>query len=345
MSASELSATEETSPQGLEAAWLAKALHKMEARAAAGMNVAEDLNAQAAWFAESGDSELLVARAMGIVAQTSLGYVQRGQLEARTILEAAPDIILHVAAACAEDGTEFAACLAVAMADFCTQLCLYESVAIEMPLEAKTAEQQGAKDPTSKLALRAQAGDSFAANQILKKCSGMVWKIINNHGFFIPGGDKRDLHQEGLFGVVKAIKDYNVSRGSFMNFAQLTAVRQIITAVKTARRVKHMSLNQATSLDHPQTGTGSFEKSVTLGEMIENPLIAVDRVVIAKEELEALDELLMNKLTDVEYICITMAAEGHSYDEMAQAVGMDCKAVDNALQRVKHKITTSGILS
>lgn len=344
MSASELSAVEETSPQGLETAWLTKALHKMEARAAAGLNVTEDMNAQAAWFAESGDSELLIVRAMGIVAQTSLGYVHSGQLETRIILEAAPDIILHVAAICAEDGTDFATFLAIAIEDFCSEMLGLNGVVTTTPLGPEIAAQPQAKDPVSKLALRAQAGDSFAANQILKKCSSMVWKIINNHGFFIPGGDKGDLHQEGLFGVVKAIRDYSVSKGSFMNFAHLTAVRQIITAVKTARRAKHMTLNLAASLDQSPV-VNSLENPVTLGETIENPLIAVDRVVIANEELKALDKILMEELTDLEYICITMAAEGHSYDEMAQVVGMDRKAVDNALQRAKQKICASGVLS
>ena len=156
--------------------------------------------------------------------------------------------------------------------------------------------------------------------------------------YFLVGGDNEDLHQEGLVGLYKAIRDFRPDReSSFRNFAELCITRQIITAVKTATRNKHTPLNGYVSFS--STPAGSSENEPSLDEMIPGSTVH-DPVnqVISSEELRSLVACLSTVLSDLESRVLSLYLDGHSYTDIGERLGCDCKTVDNALQRVKRKV-------
>jgi RNA polymerase sporulation-specific sigma factor len=157
--------------------------------------------------------------------------------------------------------------------------------------------------------------------------------------YFLAGGDSDDLIQEGLVGLYKAIRDYRSDReSSFRNFAELCITRQIITAVKTATRNKHTPLNQYVSFASTPAGEGGDNDS-TLDEMLAgSPVHDPVNQVISSEELRALVACLSTALSELESRVLALYLDGHSYEEVGQRLGCDCKTVDNALQRVKRKV-------
>ena len=158
--------------------------------------------------------------------------------------------------------------------------------------------------------------------------------------YFLIGGDGEDLVQEGLVGLYKAIRDYRSDReSSFRNFAELCITRQIITAVKTATRNKHTPLNQYVSFSTSPAAATDGEP--TLDEILPGPT-AHDPVnqVISSEELRSLVACLSTVLSELESRVLALYLDGHSYEAVGDRLGCDTKTVDNALQRVKRKVST-----
>src|SRR3954451_11673778 len=136
------------------------------------------------------------------------------------------------------------------------------------------------------LVFRARQGDRRALDAVIRRYAGFV--RLKASTYFIAGGDSDDLIQEGLVGLYKAIRDYRTDReSSFRNFAELCITRQIITAVKTATRNKHVPLNQYVSF--ASTPAGATDGEPTLDEVIPGPSVH-DPVnqVISSEELRSL---------------------------------------------------------
>ena len=159
--------------------------------------------------------------------------------------------------------------------------------------------------------------------------------------YFLAGGDSDDLVQEGLVGLYKAVRDYRTDReSSFRNFAELCITRQIITAVKTATRNKHVPLNQYVSFSSTPAGAAG-EGEPTLDDVLPGPSVN-DPVnqVISSEELSALVACLSTVLSDLESRTLSLYLDGRSYEEIGGRLGCDTKTVDNALQRVKRKVGT-----
>ena len=182
----------------------------------------------------------------------------------------------------------------------------------------------------------AKQGDHTAYDRLVRRYYGFV--RLKASTYFIAGGDSDDLIQEGLVGLYKAIRDYRTDReSSFRNFAELCITRQIITAVKTATRNKHVPLNQYVSF--ASTPAGATDGEPTLDEVIPGPSVH-DPVnqVISSEELSALVGCLSTALSDLESRVLTLYLDGYSYEQVGERIGQDTKAVDNALQRVKRKI-------
>jgi RNA polymerase sporulation-specific sigma factor len=182
----------------------------------------------------------------------------------------------------------------------------------------------------------AKQGDHTAYDRLVRRYYGFV--RLKASSYFIAGGDSDDLIQEGLVGLYKAIRDYRTDReSSFRNFAELCITRQIITAVKTATRNKHVPLNQYVSF--ASTPAGATDGEPTLDEVIPGPSVH-DPVnqVISSEELRALVGCLSTALSDLESRVLTLYLDGYSYEQVGERIGQDTKAVDNALQRVKRKI-------
>jgi RNA polymerase sporulation-specific sigma factor len=148
-----------------------------------------------------------------------------------------------------------------------------------------------------------------------------------------------DLVQEGSIGLYKAIRDYRFDRlASFRSFAELCVTRQIITAIKTASRQKHNPLNTYISFSHSPS-RGDYEDR-TLADMIPSGR-ASDPVqqVISAEEVSSLTSCLQRLLSPLEGQVLRHYLEGLSYECIAERIEHDTKTVDNALQRIKRKVT------
>ena len=187
------------------------------------------------------------------------------------------------------------------------------------------------------LVVRARNGSEAAREQLIQRYTGFV--RMKASSYFIAGGEGEDLVQEGLIGLCKAIRDYRHDReASFRSFAELCVTRQIITAIKTATRFKHTPLNNYVSFSQTPAGQDP-DSDCTLGDAL--PGSAVDDpsvCVISTDELQSLVFCLGSGLSKLEADALRMYLEGSSYEQMAEVLDCDTKAIDNALQRVKRKI-------
>ena len=160
---------------------------------------------------------------------------------------------------------------------------------------------------------------------------------LKARSYFLVGADKEDILQEGMIGLYKAIKGFNAAReASFRSFAEVCITRQIITAVKTATRQKHLHLNQSVSLSRPLTGddTGGVLEDVIQTQQVTDPA----ELVISHDELRSIKIAFGELLSDFEVEVLHMYVEGNTYDEIARNLSRHVKAVDNALQRIKRKL-------
>lgn len=157
--------------------------------------------------------------------------------------------------------------------------------------------------------------------------------------YFLAGGDGEDLVQEGMLGLYKAVRDYRDDRlASFRSFAELCITRQIITAIKTATRQKHLPLNGYVSFSQ-SPNDASDEGDYSLADVLPGPS-SHDPVnqVISSEEVESLTGCLISALSNLEGRVLRLYLQGLSYERIAEHLGCDCKTVDNALQRIKRKV-------
>jgi RNA polymerase sporulation-specific sigma factor len=186
---------------------------------------------------------------------------------------------------------------------------------------------------------RARAGDNAAMDRIVERYRSFV--RLKASSYFLVGGEGEDLFQEGLIGLVKAVRDYRPEReASFRSFVELCVTRQIITAIKTAARNKHTPLNTYISFSQTRAGANSDQEmslaDVLPGDPVSDPVTQA----ISSEELGALMECLGSVLSDLEARVLTFYLEGRSYEEIAELLDCTPKTVDNALQRVKRKVAT-----
>jgi RNA polymerase sporulation-specific sigma factor len=180
-------------------------------------------------------------------------------------------------------------------------------------------------------------GNAQATKRLIVKYQHFV--KMKAHSYFLAGGDTEDLVQEGLIGLFKAIRDYRHDRAaSFRSFAELCVTRQIITAIKTASRQKHVPLNTYVSFSHSPS-SADFDNR-TLADVIPSGRTS-DPVqqVISSEEVVSLTDCLVRLLSPLESRVLKYYLEGNSYEAIAAHVGHDTKTVDNALQRIKRKVT------
>jgi RNA polymerase sporulation-specific sigma factor len=189
------------------------------------------------------------------------------------------------------------------------------------------------------LVLKAANGSAAAMDQLIRRYTSFV--RLKASSYFLAGGDSDDLIQEGLVGLYKAVRDFRPDKEtSFRSFAELCVTRQIITAIKTATRLKHAPLNTYVSFSHTPAGQES-ESECSLGDALPASHVHEPAVkVVSTEELQALVGCLSTSLSPLEADALRLYLEGSSYDQMAEQLGCDTKTIDNALQRVKRKIIT-----
>lgn len=155
--------------------------------------------------------------------------------------------------------------------------------------------------------------------------------------YFLIGADREDIIQEGMIGLYKAIRDFRTDKlSSFRAFAELCVTRQIITAIKTATRQKHIPLNSYVSLNKPIYDEDSDRTllDVLSGSKISDP----EDLVISREEFIDIEEKMGEILSDLEWKVLMAYLDGKSYQEIAVELERHVKSIDNALQRVKRKL-------
>lgn len=181
----------------------------------------------------------------------------------------------------------------------------------------------------------AQNGDSDAEEYILEKFKKIVY--LKTRKYFMRGAERDDLIQEGMIGLCKAIRDFLPDKGiTFRTFADLCVTRQVITAVKTSTRQKHLALNSAQSLDKSLYEDGS---DISMLDLLPNiKAVNPEDTIISQERLDGLHKSLRHSLTNLEFNVLVLYLQRLSYNTIACKLNVSVKAVDNALTRVKHKM-------
>ncbi len=181
----------------------------------------------------------------------------------------------------------------------------------------------------------ARNGDSLALEFLIAKYKNFV--RAKARSYFLIGADREDIIQEGMIGLYKAIRDFrNDKLSSFRAFAELCVTRQIITAIKTATRQKHIPLNSYISLNKPiyEEDSDRTLMDVISGTKVSDP----EELVISREEFGDIEQKMGELLSDLEWQVLMAYLDGKSYQEIADSLDRHVKSIDNALQRVKRKL-------
>lgn len=181
----------------------------------------------------------------------------------------------------------------------------------------------------------AQEGDDVAQEYLINKYKNFV--RAKARSYFLIGADREDIIQEGMIGLYKAIRDFRCDKlSSFRAFAELCITRQIITAIKTATRQKHIPLNSYVSLNKPIYDEDSDRTllDVISGSKVTDP----EELIINREEFDDIEEKMGEILSSLEWQVLMSYLEGKSYQEIAVDLKRHVKSIDNALQRVKRKL-------
>ncbi len=181
----------------------------------------------------------------------------------------------------------------------------------------------------------ARDGSHIALEFLINKYKNFV--RAKARSYFLIGADREDIIQEGMIGLYKAIRDYRSDKlSSFRAFAELCITRQIITAIKTATRQKHIPLNSYVSLNKPiyEDDSDRTLLDVISGTKVSDP----EELVINREEFGDIEEKMGEILSELEWRVLMAYLDGKSYQEIAVSLSRHVKSIDNALQRVKRKL-------
>ncbi|MCH5156742.1 MAG: sigma-70 family RNA polymerase sigma factor [Clostridiales bacterium] len=169
---------------------------------------------------------------------------------------------------------------------------------------------------------QAKAGNQVAIEQLVSNYKGLIRSYANK--FYLVGGDKDDLLQEGMLGLFYAITNYDENKGAFPSFVELCVLRQLLDAVKRDNGASQKPLSNFVEL----------ETVAQLSDSVNSPL----ENLLQKEYAEKVAQLIKEKLTPFERKVLTLFADGYSYDDIAVHTNKSYKAVDGALQRARRKL-------
>ena len=198
-----------------------------------------------------------------------------------------------------------------------------------------SSSQQYVNMADEEIVLLCREGDSVAVEYLLNKYKNFVRSKARS--YFLIGADHEDIVQEGMIGLYKAIRDFRPEKlSSFRAFAELCITRQIITAIKTATRQKHIPLNIYVSLNKPLYDD---ESDRTLMDVCaEGHGANPEEMLISQEDLAGIHKRIDEVLSGLEQEVLAAYLAGKSYQEIADNLGRHVKSIDNALQRVKRKL-------
>jgi len=169
-----------------------------------------------------------------------------------------------------------------------------------------------------------QAGDMNAGDALLRRFKGIVSIIARP--YFIMGGDREDIVQEGMIGLYKAMREYRACEtATFATFAAACIKNQILDAIKNAARKKHSPLNQYISMD---------TKTLEIMDDLQDP----EKIIIDRESKSRLETAVKSSLSALESTILKYFLQGKSYAKIAEEIGISTKAVDNALYRIRRKV-------
>ncbi|BDU51163.1 sigma-70 family RNA polymerase sigma factor [Haliovirga abyssi] len=185
------------------------------------------------------------------------------------------------------------------------------------------------KDLDEKLIEEAKSGNEDAVNEIFTEYKDFVY--IKSKNYFLIGADHEDLIQEGMIGLLKAIRGYDSNKlASFKTFASICIKRQLISAIKSSNTKKNKALNKVVNdyVDDNYDSSKYLESYI-----IYNP----EEIYISREQIEGLKSYLKKNLSKFEYNVFKKMMCGESYTEIAETMDKKTKAIDNAMQRIKRK--------
>lgn len=179
-------------------------------------------------------------------------------------------------------------------------------------------------------------GDKHALEYMLDKYKDLVNYRVSR--FFIVGAEKEDVFQEGMIGLYKAIKDFDPEKqNSFKTFAGLCVERQLITAIKSSNRQKHMPLNLSMSLNSHACDEDDENDdeliNILYNKSAEDPLETITK----KEYFREVEEIMQKSLSEFEKKVLHRFINGESYISIAEKLDSNVKSVDNAIQRIRKK--------
>lgn len=182
------------------------------------------------------------------------------------------------------------------------------------------------------LILRLRSGENEIMDYILEKYKPMVRKSTN--ALYLIGGENEDLIQEGMIGLFKAVRDFDIEKeNSFAGFAQLCISRQLYSALQASNRKKHQPLNTYISFSvENQDGQSALEQGFS--RKASNP----EDWVLEQEKLEELQKQLKASLSEMEQQVLRLYLEGMNYIRISEILEKTPKSIDNALQRIRQKI-------
>ena len=188
--------------------------------------------------------------------------------------------------------------------------------------------------PDEQLIKQIRLGDTNAQNYLLEKYKSLVNMKANR--FFLVGAEDDDMVQEGMIGLFKAIQSFDLEKNnSFKTFANLSIERQLITAIKTSNRQKHMPLNSSFSLN-----LSAYDENddTTVMEILdtntaEDPLDTITK----REYIEFVENKIDKNLSGFEKQVLSRYIQGESYVDIANKLNSPVKSIDNAIQRIRKK--------
>lgn len=178
-------------------------------------------------------------------------------------------------------------------------------------------------------------GDEQALSFLLEKYKDLVNSKVGK--YFIIGAEKDDIIQEGMIGLYKAIRDFdNYKQNTFKTFANICVERQLITAIKSSNRQKHIPLNSYLSLNMSayENDEDSAELMETFkSDTIEDPL----ETIMKREYFDEIQNTMHKSLSKFEESVLERYMQGESYETIAKKLDTPIKSVDNAIQRIRKK--------
>ena len=199
------------------------------------------------------------------------------------------------------------------------------------------------ENPEIQLAAEAQAGDALAEETLIRNYAGIVYKKAR--AYFMAGADAEDVVQEGMIGLLKAVRSYDADKkASFGTYAERCVTNQIISAIRSADRIKHKPLNTSVSLYKPLSDGASStadSQEITLGDTLStNPADSPDEMLIIKDVAYYILNNGDNIFSDFEMRVLNEYIKGFTSGQIAERLGKTSKSVDNALQRTRKKVNS-----